>query len=1163
MAKSLDVVRTIHFMINNMEDNITPESLVNLASIATAKNVSCEELKRHHPQLDVNLLKKVARFACPEDEDGVKAIADVALYGKWGRKVDYKHNVKDMIQVGFMVTAVVDNTDVYFTFEKQNIISSSCTLCSVKKLSWCTHVIAAIIYRIRHPDNVPIYVPVTESLSALNRDQLLKLIQYAIEEDPAKILGNAFKRLKQVCATKSKIVETPYPPDKTFRTSSDIETTLDLTLNDLSVSFTKACGGWIAGFPCSYDESRTHTHYLYKSYIQRAIDLVQTDQIEAGGKVLITLITVAGNVESKLPAHWNKRYKFLLKNLERICSLYILLYPGKARKDLIIRCQNVNKTLRVVPHYSTWAEIPPLSLMLPYQSPSEPGIMAAKQASMFYEPLCLSVVPDPTKDFYELIEGKIKPVDSGYNEPLPLMILRFESIRMFDESEQGERKLLRLGAVILWKLLQASQNLSILTLNCKMKLDKTNSICKKRRHDSDDTESGIAQKKPKSSGSMKGTSLDQDDTVTENMEHVSCDETVEADDESDVLIEMNEIIAETKSDYLETVDTEDTATFPLQTMLETLDRTKLQADTDILPKENLSFCLSHICVCMYQVSLFFKYLSETERGILALASLRALELSRYRIESDKRNELCREEESALKSTVAKLFVSYGTSIRRLLKPLGITFLHRLYMMKLCQCNTGVSCFFNNAVPLPLVEFLLKRDFKTHSFTDESNSRARNLCLYMLCHSNKPLTYYENTSQAGNYTNYCELHRQWLKSFKNIMSLFLNHLKDFPERNFYLTALLKYYSKLHDGTAMFFLWDKLRRFPMETLSEDVLVRLLEFRLHCIDFNNNIDQTYRFRYRQGFHSAMEFLCEKLGPKFTNYALENLRELEKFDSAWLLSLLEGLKISMTAETPMSEDMGRFVIRYFSGDWEHPAEISCKLLNLFEKNDERLGKVFDAILNNASKFTTMALLGIAETNMECKLTSISSESEEPFTDFAEKAIKLALKRIEQGKTRVTTHTSRNCDKDCDSSIFSSKPDPRIQWVFQRFLTGSERTVTACRQLTDIVCRVREAYKNDLCTILSLFDCVEKHKPILEKVKLLCGEIVVKLAKKSLFEAVDSLTTTHYRVFTEDLDKVQAYFYSYISDGNRAFKDLLLDIKRQNMSKKQLIKAIKTKYKC
>ena len=85
-----------------------------------------------------------------------------------------------------MVTAVVGSTNVLFTFEKQQITS---TLCE----SWCSHIIAAVLYRIQNSDMVPIHAPVTETLSTLNSDQLQKLLQYAINEDPAGVLRSVQK----------------------------------------------------------------------------------------------------------------------------------------------------------------------------------------------------------------------------------------------------------------------------------------------------------------------------------------------------------------------------------------------------------------------------------------------------------------------------------------------------------------------------------------------------------------------------------------------------------------------------------------------------------------------------------------------------------------------------------------------------------------------------------------------------------------------------------------------------------------------------------------------------------------------------------------------------------------------------------------------------------
>ena len=296
------------------------------------------------------------------------------------------------------------------------------------------------------------------------------------------------------------------------------------------------------------------------------------------------------------------------------------------------------------------------------------------------------------------------------------------------------------------------------------------------------------------------TSADND---TENMECSSNADSLEADDASDNLIEMSDLIADN-------FDTDVTQTaFPLQSILNSLGKPNQQTDMVILPNETLSFCLSHICVCIYQVRQFYKYLGETDRAALVLATLRALELSWYRIESDKTNEVSREEQSALQSIEQKLFDHYRKYIHRLLKPSESTFLKMLYITKVCQCNVNKTCFFNNAVPLPLVAFLLERELKPCEYTDQRKKQARNLCLHMLCHSNKPL---------------CSYDMQWLNSFKNIVSLFLDHLKDLSERNFYLTTLLIHFSNIQDGKALFYLWNNFGSFHWKE-SQRILL------LHC--------------------------------------------------------------------------------------------------------------------------------------------------------------------------------------------------------------------------------------------------------------------------------------------------------------------------------------------
>jgi len=51
---------------------------------------------------------------------------------------------------------------VSLTFEQQQIVSSTCSECKCE--IWCPHVIAAVVYRIRHPEKVHCVVCILRAL---------------------------------------------------------------------------------------------------------------------------------------------------------------------------------------------------------------------------------------------------------------------------------------------------------------------------------------------------------------------------------------------------------------------------------------------------------------------------------------------------------------------------------------------------------------------------------------------------------------------------------------------------------------------------------------------------------------------------------------------------------------------------------------------------------------------------------------------------------------------------------------------------------------------------------------------------------------------------------------------------------------------------------------
>ena len=97
------------------------------------------------------------------------------------------------IFLGFRISATVEENRYYrrsagknyvaVHFDRGKITSTHCSCGSTT--SWCTHVIATVLERIRNkPDatKVKVRLPVSDSLNLLNREQLLKFAQYLLCE---------------------------------------------------------------------------------------------------------------------------------------------------------------------------------------------------------------------------------------------------------------------------------------------------------------------------------------------------------------------------------------------------------------------------------------------------------------------------------------------------------------------------------------------------------------------------------------------------------------------------------------------------------------------------------------------------------------------------------------------------------------------------------------------------------------------------------------------------------------------------------------------------------------------------------------------------------------------------------------------------------------------
>ena len=147
-----------------------------------------------------------------------------------------------------------------------------------------------------------------------------------------------------------------------------------------------------------------------------------------------------------------------------------------------------------------------------------------------------------------------------------------------------------------------------------------------------------------------------------------------------------------------------------------------------------------MCRCIYRIQNFESFYKPIDNEVLASATLRALELARFRTVAANGTEISPEEHSALNFLEETLVQKYQENKDKMLSRSFSFLLHRLYMKMLCECNNDGVCFFDRGMPLVLISFLVK-DTLRHDLGQENKHKARCLCWYTLCHSTKPLRTY--------------------------------------------------------------------------------------------------------------------------------------------------------------------------------------------------------------------------------------------------------------------------------------------------------------------------------------------------------------------------------------------------------------------------------------
>ncbi|XP_039598783.1 zinc finger SWIM domain-containing protein 4-like [Polypterus senegalus] len=103
---------------------------------------------------------------------------------------------------------------VSISFDRCKITSVTCS-CGNRDIFYCAHVVALSLYRIRWASQVELRLPISETLSQMNRDQLQKFVQYLISEHHTEVLPTAQRLADDILQLGSEINRLNGAPDPT------------------------------------------------------------------------------------------------------------------------------------------------------------------------------------------------------------------------------------------------------------------------------------------------------------------------------------------------------------------------------------------------------------------------------------------------------------------------------------------------------------------------------------------------------------------------------------------------------------------------------------------------------------------------------------------------------------------------------------------------------------------------------------------------------------------------------------------------------------------------------------------------------------------------------------------------------------------------------------
>ncbi|CAK6445419.1 unnamed protein product [Pipistrellus nathusii] len=212
-----------------------PEALLDLSAKRVAESWAFEQVEERFSRVPEPVQKRIVFWSFPRSEREICMYSSLGYQppeGEHDTRVPFTRGlhllqsgaVDRVLQVGFHLSGNIREPGgpgepeqlyhVSISFDRCKITSVSCG-CDNRDLFYCAHVVALSLYRIRHAHQVELRLPISETLSQMNRDQLQKFVQYLISAHHTEVLPTAQRLADEILLLGSEINLVHGAPDPT------------------------------------------------------------------------------------------------------------------------------------------------------------------------------------------------------------------------------------------------------------------------------------------------------------------------------------------------------------------------------------------------------------------------------------------------------------------------------------------------------------------------------------------------------------------------------------------------------------------------------------------------------------------------------------------------------------------------------------------------------------------------------------------------------------------------------------------------------------------------------------------------------------------------------------------------------------------------------------